>query len=248
MPDAFSRMEMLLGDAGADKLGKARIAVFGLGGAGSFAAEALARCGVASLTLVDNGIVSVTDINRQLYALRSTVGKSNVQIAKMRIRDIDEGILVHTYETFYNNETAGMFDLKNYDYIIDAMNTVESKLLLIENAKISKTPIISCMSTDDRMDPSKLEIVDISRSVLCPIAKQIRTKLRKKGIRKVKVLSSREKISDIQLHGSISFMPGAAGMMLAGVVVKDLLGKSDRKHRYKNNVTVYFVLSDKIIK
>ena len=126
MPDAFSRMEMLLGDAGADKLGKARIAVFGLGGAGSFAAEALARCGVASLTLVDNGIVSVADINRQLYALRSTVGKSNVQIAKMRIRDIDEGILVHTYETFYNNETAGMFDLKNYDYIIDAMNTVES--------------------------------------------------------------------------------------------------------------------------
>ena len=233
MPDAFSRMEMLLGDAGADKLGKARIAVFGLGGAGSFAAESLARCGVASLTLVDNGIVSVADINRQLYALRSTVGKSNVQIAKMRIRDIDEGILVHTYETFYNNETAGMFDLKNYDYIIDAMNTVESKLLLIENAKISKTPIISCMSTDDRMDPSKLEIVDISRSVLCPIAKQIRTKLRKKGIRKVKVLSSREKISDIQLHGSISFMPGAAGMMLAGVVVKDLLGKSDRKHRYK---------------
>lgn len=233
MPDAFSRMEMLLGDAGADKLGKARIAVFGLGGAGSFAAEALARCGVASLTLVDNGIVSVADINRQLYALRSTVGKSNVQIAKMRIRDIDEGILVHTYETFYNNETAGMFDLKNYDYIIDAMNTVESKLLLIENAKISKTPIISCMSTDDRMDPSKLEIVDISRSVLCPIAKQIRTKLRKKGIRKVKVLSSREKISYIQMHGSISFMPGAAGMMLAGVVVKDLLGKSDRKHRYK---------------
>ena len=233
MPDAFSRMEMLLGDAGADKLGKARIAVFGLGGAGSFAAEALARCGVASLTLVDNGIVSVADINRQLYALRSTVGKSNVQIAKMRIRDIDEGILVHTYETFYNNETAGMFDLKNYDYIIDAMNTVESKLLLIENAKISKTPIISCMSTDDRMDPSKLEIMDISRSVLCPIAKQIRTKLRKKGIQKVKVLSSREKISDIQMHGSISFMPGAAGMMLAGVVVKDLLRKSDRKHRYK---------------
>lgn len=233
MPDAFSRMEMLLGDAGADKLGRARIAVFGLGGAGSFVAEALARCGVASLTLVDNGIVSVTDINRQLYALRSTVGKSNVQIAKMRIRDIDEGILVHTYETFYNNETAGMFDLKNYDYIIDAMNTVESKLLLIENAKISKTPIISCMSTDDRMDPSKLEIMDISRSVLCPIAKQIRTKLRKKGIRKVKVLSSREKISDIQMHGSISFVPGAAGMMLAGVVVKDLLEKSDRKHRYK---------------
>ena len=164
MPDAFSRMEMLLGDAGADKLSRARIAVFGLGGTGSFTAEALARCGVASLTLVDNGTVSVTDINRQLYALRSTVGRSNVQIAKMRIRDIDEGILVHTYETFYNAETAGMFDLKNYDYIIDTMNTVESKVLLIENAKACGVPVISCMDLKDKLDPSRLEIMDISRS------------------------------------------------------------------------------------
>ena len=152
---------------------------------------------------------------------------------KERMLKINPKVNIQTYQCLFLPENASDFSFEDYDYIIDAMNTVESKLLLIENAKISKTPIISCMSTDDRMDPSKLEIVDISRSVLCPIAKQIRTKLRKKGIRKVKVLSSREKISDIQMHGSISFMPGAAGMMLAGVVVKDLLGKSDRKHRYK---------------
>lgn len=235
MPDAFSRMETLLGNAGADKLGRARIAVFGLGGAGSFAAEALARCGVASLTLVDNGTVSVTDINRQLYALRSTVGRSNVQIAKMRIREIDEGILVHTYETFYNHETAGMFDLKNYDYIIDAMNTVESKILLIENAKASGTPVVSCMSTEDKLDPSRLEIIDISRSGVCPMAKQIKTELRKKGIRRVKILYSREKSANVQMHGSISFVPGTAGMMLASVAVRDLLGKSaGRTYRIKS--------------
>lgn len=226
MPDAFSRMEIMLGTARADKLSRARIAVFGLGGTGSFAAEALARCGVASLTLVDNGTVSVTDINRQLYALRSTVGRSNVQVAKMRIRDIDEGILVHTYETFYNNETAGMLDLRNYDYIIDTMNTVESKILLIENAAASGTPVISCMDLEDKLDPSRLEIMDISRSGVCPMAKQIRAELRKKGIRRVKVLCSREKTANVRTHGSISFVPGAAGMLLAGMVVRELLGKS----------------------
>ena len=228
MPDAFSRMETLLGNAGADRLSRARIAVFGLGGTGSYAAEALARCGVASLTLVDNGIVSVTDINRQLYALRSTVGRSNVQIAKMRIRDIDENILVHTYETFYNSETAGMFDLKNYDYIVDAMNTVESKVLLIANAKNSGTPVISCMDTENRLDPSRLEIMDISRSSVSSVAKQIKKELRRQGIRRVKILCSREKTADVQMRGSISFVSGTAGMLIASAVVRDLIGKSDR--------------------
>ena len=228
MPDAFSRMETLLGNAGADRLSRARIAVFGLGGTGSYAAEALARCGVASLTLVDNGIVSVTDINRQLYALRSTVGRSNVQIAKMRIRDIDENILVHTYETFYNSETAGMFDLKNYDYIVDAMNTVECKVLLIANAKNSGTPVISCMDTENRLDPSRLEIMDISRSSVSSVAKQIKKELRRQGIRRVKILCSREKTAYVQTRGSISFVPGTAGMLIASAVVRDLIGKSDR--------------------
>ena len=177
--------------------------------------------------------MSVTDINRQLYALRSTVGRSNVQIAKMRIRDIDEGILVHTYETFYNAETAGMFDLKNYDYIIDTMNTVESKVLLIENAKACGVPVISCMDLEDKLDPSRLEIMDISRSKMCPMAKRIRAELRRKGIRRVKVLCSRERTADVQTHGSISFVPGTAGMLLTGMVVRELLGKSGSISRIK---------------
>ena len=233
MKENFSRTELLLGPEAMKRLESARVAVFGLGGVGGMAAEALARSGVGILDLFDHDTISRTNINRQVLATELTVGRRKVDVMKERILAINSDAVVNTHDCFYMPDTADIFDLASYDYIIDAMNTVESKLLLIENAKISKTPIISCMSTDDRMDPSKLEIMDISRSVLCPIAKQIRTKLRKKGIRKVKVLSSREKISDIQMHGSISFVPGAAGMMLAGVVVKDLLGKSDRKHRYK---------------
>lgn len=193
MAEAFSGAKVLAGTAVADVLGRARIAVFGLGGVGSCVAEALARCGVASLTLVDNGRVSVNDINRTFYALHSTVGESNVQVAKARIRDIDEEILVHTYETFYNEETAGMFDLSNYDYIVDTIDSAASKVLLIENARISKTPVISCMDVCDKLDPSRLEVMDISRTSVGPLARVVRTQLRKKGIRKVKVLCSREK-------------------------------------------------------
>ena len=135
MYDAFSRMENLLGTKGVKRLGSAKIAVFGIGGIGSYVVEALARCGVGSLTLVDNEDISLTDINRQLYALRSAIGRKKVQVAKEHIRDIDEDILVHTYETYYSNDTAGMFDLKAYDYIVDAMNSLASKILLIEQAK-----------------------------------------------------------------------------------------------------------------
>lgn len=152
MYDSYSRMELLLGQSGVDRLGRAQIAVFGLGGVGSYAVEALARCGVGSLTLVDHDVVSATNINRQLFALNSTIGRKKVQIAKDRIRDIDENILVHTYETFYNKDTAGMFDLKSYDYIIDAIDTMESKLLLIEQAAASHTPVISCLATEGRID------------------------------------------------------------------------------------------------
>lgn len=234
MPDAFARMEMLLGDAGADRLSRSKIAVFGLGGAGSYAAEALARCGVASLTLVDNGTISADHINRQLYALRSTIGKSNVEIAKARVRDIDEGILVHTYDTFYNEETADMFELGSYDYIVDAMDTVESKLLLIQRARECSTPIISCMWTGNRTDPFKLEVTDISRISGCLFTRMFRSQLRKKGIRKVKVLYSREKpeqkYEKDTPQGSISFVAGTAGLMLAATVVRDLL-ETDRTRR-----------------
>lgn len=233
--DAFSRMEILLGEASADKLSKAKIAVFGLGGVGSYVVEALARCGVGSLTLVDNDTVSVTNINRQLYALHSTVGMSKVQVAKERIKDIDENILVHTYETFYNNDTAEMFDFHNYDYVVDAIDTVTSKLLLIEQAKACNTPVLSCMGTGNKLDASKFEITDISKTSVCPLAKVMRVELRKRGIKKVKVLYSKEKpikavdngerkgTADRPVPGSVSFVPSVAGLLIAGEVIRDLL-------------------------
>lgn len=241
MQDAFSRMEILLGKAGTDKLSAARIAVFGLGGVGSYVVEALARCGVGSLTLVDHDKVSLTNINRQLLALRSTVGKSKVQVAKDRIHDIDEGILVHTYETFYNEDTAGMFDFRSYDYIVDAIDTVSSKLLLIERAKACNTPILSCMGTGNKLNPSRFEIADISKTSVCPLAKVVRVELRKRGIRKVKVLFSKERPikgidngerkgnTDRPVPGSISFVPSVAGLMIAGEVIKDLLAEIPKR-------------------
>ena len=238
MQDAFSRMEIILGSEGVDKLSKAKIAVFGLGGVGSYVVEALARCGVASLTLVDNDSFSLTNINRQLYALRSTIGKSKVMVAKERIRDIDENILVNTYETFYNEDTADMFDFRAFDYVVDAIDTVTSKLLLIERAKACHVPVISCMGTGNKLDPSKFEITDISKTSVCPLAKVMRAELRKRGIRKVKVLYSREKpmkpladngerkgTTDRPVPGSISFVPSVAGLMIAGEVIRDLMGK-----------------------
>ena len=150
MYDAYSRMEILLGQKGVNRLSTAKIAVFGLGGAGSYTVEALARCGVGSLTLVDHEAITVTDINRQLYALQSTIGHKKVQIAKERVHNIDEDILVHTYETYYNEDTMGLFDLKAYDYIVDAMDTVSSKILLIEQAQKYQVPVV--MDSDAHFD------------------------------------------------------------------------------------------------
>ena len=236
MLNEFTRMEMLVGDEGIRKLSSAKIAVFGLGGVGSYVAEALARCGVGCLTLVDHDTVSVTNINRQLYALHSTVGRAKVQVAKERIRDINEDILVHIYETFYNEDTADMFDFRMFNYVVDAIDTVSSKLLLIENAKKFQVPIISCMGTGNKLDPFRFEITDISKTSVCPLAKAVRTELRKRGIKKVKVLYSKEKPIPIQeetvetkgtsrrpVPGSISFVPAVAGMQIAGEVVRDIL-------------------------
>ena len=241
MQNAFSRMELLLGKESVDKLASAKIAVFGLGGVGSYVVEALARCGVGSLTLIDNDTVSVTNINRQLYALHSTVGKSKVQIAKERIRDIDENILVHPYETFYNEDTADMIDFHSFDYVVDAIDTVTSKLLIIEKAKECEVPVLSCMGTGNKMYPSRFEITDIFKTSVCPLAKVMRTELRKRGIRKVKVLYSKERPmkpaegeetkgnTGRPVPGSLSFVPSVAGLLIAGEVVRDLLGISQKK-------------------
>ena len=236
MQDAFSRVELLVGDNGIKKLSRARIAVFGLGGAGSYAAEALARCGVGSLTLVDYGRISMSNIGNQLPAFHSTIGQSKVQMVKNRVHDIDENILVHTYETFYNEESSDMFDLKSYDYIIDAMDTLASKLILIKKAKEEHIPIIYCMDLGNKIDPSRIEIADIGRVSSCPVARVVRAELRRKGIRRLKVLYSREKSIGRRfmrrnrqaepgqtIEGSVAFITGAAGSFLAGEVVRDIL-------------------------
>ncbi len=233
MGDEFSRMELLIGREAVDLLGKKKIAVFGLGGVGSYVAEALARCGVGSLTLVDHDTVDITNINRQLYALHSTLGRLKTKVAKERIRDIDANILVHTYDTFYNKDTAHMFDFSAYDYVVDAIDTVTSKLLLIEQSQLSKTPIISSMGTGNKLDPTKFEVTDISKTSVCPLAKAVRRELRKRGIRRVKVLYSKEKPIRSRAQeqeikpapGSISFVPSVAGLMIAAEVIKDLLQK-----------------------
>ncbi|UWP60277.1 tRNA threonylcarbamoyladenosine dehydratase [Ruminococcus gauvreauii] len=242
MQQELSRTEVLIGSEGVRQLGRMRVAVFGLGGVGSYAVEALARCGIGSLTLVDHDVISATNINRQLFALHSTIGKLKTEVAKDRVRDIDPDMLVHTYQTFYNEETAGLFDLESFDYIVDAIDTVTSKLLLIENAKRAGTPIICSMGTGNKLDPGRFEITDISKTSVCPLAKVMRQELRKRRIKKVKVLYSKEipvkRRTDTNekkgstshpVPGSISFVPSAAGLMLAGEVIRDLLSQKSIK-------------------
>ena len=232
----YSRMELLVGEQNVEALGKARVAVFGIGGVGSYTAEALARCGVGTITLVDNDVVSLTDLNRQLIALHSTLGRPKTQVMKERIRDIDPDILVNTYETFFGSDTEKLFDFSAYDYVVDAVDTVSAKLLLIQRCRDAGTKIISCMGTGNKLDPSRFEITDISRTSVCPLAKVMRQELKKRKIRKVKVLYSREVpvktrenseerkgTAGRPVPGSISFVPPVAGMMLAGEVVRDLL-------------------------
>lgn len=229
MHNAFSDLEKFLGLEDTIQLGRDKIAVFGIGAVGSYVVEALARCGIGSMTLVDYGMISEEDVNRQLYAIGSTIGKSKVQAAKERVHQIDEDILVHTYETHYGEDTAGMFDLHAFDYVVDAFGDLPSKLLLIEHAKACKVPVLSCMDISGKINPSRLEISDISRVMICPMGKAIRSELRRKGISKVKALYSREyrKKGTAARTGNISYMPGIAGNLIAGEVVRDLLQKHD---------------------
>ena len=238
----YSRMELLIGEDAVETLAKSRVAVFGIGGVGSYTAEALARCGVGVITLVDNVVVTLTNLNRQLVALHSTIGKPKTQVMKERIRDIDPHILVNTYETFFSPETEKIFDFSAYDYVVDAIDTVSAKLLLIEKAKAAETQIISCMGTGNKLDPSRFEIADISRTSVCPLAKVMRQELKRRRIHKVKVLYSREVpvkprpeggetrgTAGRPAPGSIAFVPSVAGLMIAGEVVRDLIRKNGKR-------------------
>ena len=235
MKEQHGRTVLLLGNK-IERLYQCRVAVFGIGGVGGAVVEALARSGVGQLDLIDADVVSVSNINRQIIALHSTVGKYKTEVMAARIQDIDPDIQVRCHRLFYLPETAADFDFSAYDYVVDAVDTVSAKLSIIQEAKTAGVPVISSMGTGNKKDPSAFQIADISKTSVCPLARVMRIELRKRGITGVKVVYSKEepvKPNDADasstgerrsIPGSCAFVPPAAGLLLAGEVVRDLLG------------------------
>lgn len=233
----FSRTELVLGDS-IQKLFCSHIAVFGIGGVGSYVAEALARCGVGKLTLVDSDNVSASNINRQIIALNSTVGKPKTSVMKDRIADINPDAQVFCHNMFFTAENADCMDFSQFDYVVDAIDTVSSKLLIAQICDKLNIPLISSMGTGNKLHPEMFKIADISKTSVCPLARVMRRELKLRGIKKLKVLYSEEipikpqynenseKKGSGMAPGSISFVPSAAGLMIAGEVVRDICGKN----------------------
>lgn len=253
MLNQFSRTERLIGKVAMERLSAARIAVFGIGGVGGYAVEALVRSGVGAVDLIDDDKICLTNLNRQLYATRKTIGQYKVEAAAQRIADINPNVKVHTFPIFYTPETADQFDFPLYDYVIDAIDTVSGKLALVEKAQKAGVPIISAMGAGNKMDPTAFEVADIYDTSICPLAKVMRRELKRRGIHQLKVVYSKEPpISPLedeedschthfvcppgtartctqrrQVPGSISFVPPVVGLIIAGEVVRDLIA-SDR--------------------
>ena len=238
MIEQFSRTQMLLGEDAMARLYGAKVAVFGVGGVGGYVVEALARCGIGRLDLCDSDTVSISNINRQILATHSTVGMLKVEAAKRRIADINPACEVRTYPFFYLPDTADRFDFAEYDYIVDCIDTVTGKLQLVERAVAVGTPIICSMGTGNKLNPAAFQVADISKTSMCPLARIMRKELKKRGIHRLKVVYSQEEARkpDVdeeelqrtgkrQIPGSVAFVPGAAGLILAGEVVKDLVEK-----------------------
>ena len=230
MREQFIRTEMLLGAEALARLQNARVALFGLGGVGGYTLEALARSGVGQLDLIDNDTVSLSNLNRQILATYDTVGMRKVDAAKQRVLSINPECIVRTYAVFYTSETAGQFNFTQYDYIVDAIDTVTGKLALVQNAHDAGTPIISCMGTGNKLDASAFEVADITKTSMCPLARVMRRELGKRGIRHLKVEAisptgweaEATALGKRQIPGSSAFVPGTAGLILAGEVVRDI--------------------------
>ena len=248
MLNQFSRTQLLLGQDGMERLHQARVAVFGIGGVGGYTVEALARSGIGTLDIIDDDRVCLTNVNRQIYATRKTVGQYKVDVAAARIHEINPDAVVNIYKTFYAPQTAAQFDFTRYDYVVDAIDTVTGKLELIVQAQRAGTPIISCMGAGNKMAPAAFEVADIYKTSVCPLARVMRRELKKRGIEKLKVVYSKESpitpLEDMsisckahcicppgtarkctqrrQVPGSNAFVPAAAGLIMAGEVVKDL--------------------------
>ena len=238
MVNEFSRTALLLGDEAIEKLKKARVAVFGVGGVGGYTVEALARSGVGAIDLIDNDRVSLSNINRQIIATHSTIGQLKVEVAKARVLDINPNCEVKTYPVLYMPETADRFDFSQYDYVVDAIDTVTGKIELVMRAQEKGTPIISSMGAGNKLDPTAFEVADIYKTSVCPLAKVMRRELKKRGVKKLKVVYSKEEaitpVGEIEedaqgrrsIPGSIAFVPSVAGLIIGGEVVKDIVSKA----------------------
>ena len=226
MEERFTRTELLIGKEGVDKLAGKHVAVFGVGGVGGYVCEALVRSGIGQFTIVDKDVVSESNINRQIIALTSTIGRPKVEIMKERMEDINPLVCVDAKEIFFLPDTAKQFDFSKYDYVVDAVDTVTAKIKIIEAAKAANVPVISSMGAGNKMDPSKFKVDDISKSSVCPLAKVMRRELKQRGITGVKCVYSTEEAIKHEgtVIGSIAYVPSVAGLMLASEVIRDLLG------------------------
>jgi len=251
MLNRFSRTQLLYGEETMGRLASSRVAVFGIGGVGGYVVEALARSGIGALDLIDDDKVCLTNINRQIIATSSTVGKYKVDVAKERILDINPDCEVRTYKTFFLPETQDQFDFKEYDYVVDAIDTVSGKIAIVEKAKEAGVPVISSMGAGNKLNPAMFEVADIYKTSVCPLAKVMRHELRKRGIDSLKVVYSKEKpirpLEDMSIScrqhcicppgtvrkcterrdipGSTAFVPSVAGLIIAGEVLNDLHAK-----------------------
>ena len=231
----FSRSELLLGAPALEKLKKSRVAIFGIGGVGGYVVEALARTGVGALTLIDNDKVSLSNLNRQIIALQSSVGEYKTQVAKARVLDINPDIAVDTKEIFVLPERIDEIDFTAFDYVVDAIDTVSGKLSIIEKAKKLSIPVISAMGAGNKLDPTAFAVADITKTSGCPLARVMRRELKKRGIDGVKVVYSKEEAKALQTGektgekqvGSVAFVPSVAGLIVASEVIKDLMGEDN---------------------
>lgn len=228
----FSRTELLIGKEGVAKLKKARVAVFGVGGVGGYVVEALVRSGVGGIDLIDKDVVSESNLNRQIIALHSTLGRLKTEVMAERAKDINPDVEIRTHNVFYLPETAAQFDFSQYDYVVDAIDTVAGKIALIEQAKGSGVPVISSMGAGNKLDPTAFEVADIAKTSVCPLARVMRRELKKRGVEHVKVVYSKEEpipTSETDeetgkaVAGSVAFVPSVVGLIIAGEVIKDLL-------------------------
>lgn len=227
MFEKFVRTEMLIGKENLQKLKNSHVAVFGIGGVGGYVTEAIARAGIGKIDIIDNDTVTESNINRQIIATTKTIGKLKVDVMKERLLDINPEIQVNAFDFLYLPETANVFDFSKYDYIVDAVDNVTAKIQLVLQAKESNTPIISSMGTGNKLDPTAFMVSDIYKTEVCPLAKVMRTELKKRGIKKLKVVYSKEQpVTNQRPPASISFVPSVAGLIIASEVVKDIIKES----------------------